>query len=58
MYDSLSLASLLTRNGFGDAQESALGVSRIACWEEYGLESRDGAPLKPGSLVLEAVKLL
>jgi len=57
MYDSVSLTRLLSDSGFADLRREPLGHSRIGCWESYGLELRDGLPLKPGSLVIEGVKI-
>jgi hypothetical protein len=56
MYDSVSLTRLLSDSGFVDLRREPLGHSRIGCWESYGLELRDGLPLKPGSLVIEGIK--
>ena len=56
MYDDRTLGAALTGAGFVGARRRQLGSSDIPNWHSYGLELRDGIPLKPNSLVIEAKK--
>jgi SAM-dependent methyltransferase len=57
MYDSYSLARLLTEAGFADPQPRAATQSRIPNWLSYCLDNEaDGSTYKPDSLFMEAVK--
>jgi hypothetical protein len=57
MYDDYSLAKALTAAGFIRPARHDAGTSQICDWVSYGLDStRDGQPLKPDSLYMEAVK--
>ena len=57
MYDQYSLGQLLTRVGFRGARCETATSSRIPGWSEFRLDaSQDGAPKKPGSLYMEALK--
>lgn len=57
MYDRISLPHLLQGVGFRDVAVLAWNESRIAGWQEIGLD-RDpaGGEYKPGSLYVEALK--
>ena len=56
MYDRFSLAQALQQAGFADARVRSADDSDIPEFDRYGLETRDGAPLKPDSLYIEARK--
>ncbi len=56
MYDDHALSAALREVGFVDPRRMELGNSEIPDWLTYGLELRDGIPLKPHSLVVEAKK--
>jgi hypothetical protein len=56
MYDRVTLGESLVEAGFVQPTFCRLGESRIPGWNFYELEIRDGQPLKPHSLVVEAEK--
>lgn len=56
MYDDHTLSAALREAGFVDPRRMELGDSEIPDWLTYDLELRDGMPLKPHSLVVEAKK--
>jgi SAM-dependent methyltransferase len=57
MYDRFNLSALLTRLGYRDPRVEQFNTSRIARWNEYGLDQNEtGAEYKPESLYLEVVK--
>jgi len=57
MYDSYSLARLLTDAGFANPQKCSATQSRMPNWAAYCLDNEaDGSTYKPDSLFMEAVK--
>ncbi len=56
MYDRITLGDSLLQAGFTRPLRRSLGDSDIPHWREYELEVRAGKPLKPNSLVVEAIK--
>lgn len=56
MYDRYSLDKLLKECGFTDVWVTTAFESRIAEWNRYELESKDGVVHKPDSLFMEARK--
>ncbi|MDB6064819.1 MAG: Methyltransferase type 11 [Pedosphaera sp.] len=56
MYDRYSLGKLMKECGFSDMRVTTAFESRIAEWNRYELESKDGIVHKPDSLFMEARK--
>lgn len=57
MYDRLTLANLLEKNGFVDIVERNYKTSYMVEWRSFMLdEESDGSEYKPGSLYMEARK--
>jgi len=56
MWDEVTLGDKLRELGFKGVRRRELGESDIPRWSEFGLEIRNGVPIKPHSLVLEAAK--
>jgi len=56
MYDRYSLKRLLEQVGFVDIKVCAADESRIAGYEKYALDMKNGAVRKPDSLFIEATK--
>lgn len=57
LYDRYSLADLLREAGFADPRVESATTGRIAGWAVFQLDAgEDGAPFKPDSLYMEAVK--
>jgi hypothetical protein len=56
MWDEVTLGDKLRELGFEGVRRRELGESDIPRWIEFELEIRDGVPIKPHSLVLEATK--
>ena len=56
MYDRYSLARLLTKCGFKNAQGKTAFESDIPDWEKYELDVKDGVVHAPKSLFMEATK--
>jgi len=57
MYDRFSLRLLLASHGFSEIECFNASFSRIPNFASFSLEIRDGVPLKPDSLYMEAIKL-
>jgi predicted SAM-dependent methyltransferase len=56
MWDEVTLGDKLRQLGFEGVRRCELGDSGIPRWSEFELEMRDGVPIKPHSLVMEARK--
>jgi len=57
MYDSYSLARLLSAAGFADLRQYAATESRFPGWDDYHLDTEpDGRVYKPDSLFMESIK--
>ena len=56
MWDEVTLGDKLRELGFEGVRRRELGESAIPRWPEFELEIRDGVPIKPHSLVMEARK--
>lgn len=56
MWDEVTLGDKLRELGFEGVRRRELGESDIPRWAEFELEIRDGVPIKPLSLVMEARK--
>jgi SAM-dependent methyltransferase len=57
MYDAYSLARLLREAGFHNPQRCGATESQIPNWAQYCLDNEsDGAPYKPDSMYMEALK--
>ena len=57
MYDRYALRRLLGSGGFVDVRQTTAQASRIPDWAAYALDSEPGgAPYKPGSLYMEALR--
>ncbi len=57
MYDSYSLARLLSAAGFADFRQYAATESRFPGWVDYHLDTEpDGRVYKPDSLFVESIK--
>lgn len=56
MWDEVTLSDKLRELGFEGVRRRELGDSDIPRWTEFKLEIRDGVPIKPHSLVMEARK--
>ena len=56
MWDEVTLSDKLRELGFEGVRRRELGDSDIPRWIDFELEIRDGVPLKPHSLVMEARK--